>query len=705
VTFLFPMILAAGAAAAAPVIIHLIMRTKPRRVVFPPLRFVLKTHRAQISRLRLKHLILLAMRIAVIVLIALLIARTQLPGWGRATDQKSPAAVVVVLDASGSMSYRQRGASLLAAGKRLAGRIVEALPPRSRVAVVSTGAPAAAAAFHGDVTVAAEEIAAAEQGYGDETLAAGLARALSLLEEAPLPRKEIYVVSDMTARAWRDATATLAGTIPDDVRITVLRCGEGVRPNIAIGEVRPDVTSVPVGAAVTIDVPLAASETAGEVTIRAELDGRTVDQETVRLAAGGSVGVKLDVRPRQAGVRHGRIVLQQGDAMELDDVRYFTLQAGSAGQVLVLRDAATVGRGDETSFLMANAVAPAGSSAAGGHWVQRRTLTPETLTPKDLQAARIVLLANVSALTEAMWQQLEGFARGGGHVWVVPGELTSAGGYNSPSAQHILPAAIRSVETLAEPMGWQSSGGHAMLDPFANQPNPPLAAVTCKRRLALGEAAGDARVVLRYTDGTPAILTRPVGAGSAVLWNFSPARSFSNLAGLAQFPILTQRTVRLLLGGEALQTGVLLGRTVTLQAPQAAAATVATIRRPGGGDGETVVLGARKRALTVPADELGHWDVEFSSGETRHQRGFSVNTAAAESDLTGVEDRTLTEAFGAGKILIVADAGELDRHRRTVAMPLDLTAPLLLVLLALLIAESFFANRFYRIGIQTESLE
>ncbi len=704
-TFLFPVILAAGAAAAAPVIIHLIMRTKPRRVVFPPLRFVLKTHRAQISRLRLKHLILLAMRIVAIVLIAMLIARTQLPGWRRVADQKSPAAVVVVLDASGSMSYRQRGATLLAAGKRLAGRIVEALPPRSRVAVVSTASPAAAAAFHGDLTVAAEQIAAVEQGYADETLAAGLARALTLLEDAPLPRKEVHVVSDMTARAWREATATLAGTIPDDVRITVLRCGEGIRPNIAIGEVRPDVTSVPVGAAVTVDVPLTASELAGEVTVRAELDGRTVDQETVRLAAGGSVVVKLDVRPREAGVRHGRIVLQQGDALELDDVRYFTLQVGPAGQVLVLRDAATVGRGDETSFLMASAVAPPGSSAGGGHWVQRRTLTPETLTPKDLQEARIVVLANVSALPEAQWRQLEQFVRGGGHVWVVAGELTSAAGYNSPSAQHILPAAIQSVETLGEPLGWQSASGHAMLDPFADQPNPPLAAVVCKRRLVLGEAAGDARVVLRYADEVPAILTRPVGAGSAVLWNFSPARSFSNLAGLAQFPILTQRTVRLLLGGEALQTGALLGRTVTLSPPQATAATVATIRRPSGEDAETVVLGGRKRALTVPADERGHWGVEFASGEMRHERGFSVNTAATESDLTGMEDRALTEAFGADKVLIAADADELARHRRTVAMPLDLTAPLLLVLLALLIAESFFANRFYRIPLQNEPLE
>ena len=65
VTFLFAGVLAAGAAAAAPVIIHLIMRTKPRELVFPPLRFVTKSHRANISKLKLKHLLLLRQQINV----------------------------------------------------------------------------------------------------------------------------------------------------------------------------------------------------------------------------------------------------------------------------------------------------------------------------------------------------------------------------------------------------------------------------------------------------------------------------------------------------------------------------------------------------------------------------------------------------------------------------------------------------------------
>lgn len=695
-TFLFPMVLGAGAAAVAPVIIHLIMRTKPRRVVFPPLQFVRKTHRAQISKLRLKHLILLAMRVAAILLIALLVARSRIPSWRTVPDWSVPAAAVFVVDNSGSMGYRFGGATLLAAGKRLARQVIDSLPAGSRVAVVATGSPGAAAAFHGDMKLAGERLAGVEQGFGDETVAAALSRALTLLGEARLARREVYVVSDLTAHAWRDAPAGLGGALPEGVHLTVLRCGRKPSANVALGEVRSPGGTVPAETEVVIETTLSSTEIGGEFTVRVELDGKPAAEETVQLPAAGSVPVKLTVRPRAVGVRHGRIVLSQDDPLEMDNVRYFTLQVGAPAQVLVVRDPTTVGRGDETSFLMANAIAPAGSTSGGGHWVRRRTITADRLAAEDLKETRIVLLANVSSLLASQWQALEGFVRRGGHVWVVAGELVSAAGYNTAAAQRILPVAIRSLEELPEPTGWKDPAGQALLAPFADQTNPPLSAVRCKRRLAISKAADDAHTILRYTDGTPAIVSRPVGDGSVLLWNFSPARSFSNLAALAQFPILAQRTVRLLASGAGTDLLHLLGRSVSLAMPRSLDTAVATVRPPGDAPPQTVVLDGRRRTVTVSADRLGHWNVEFVSGDHRVLRGFSVNAGTAESNLSGADEEKLIAAIGARNILIVSDLAELDRHQRRVGQPLDLAGPLLLVAMALLIGESFFANRFYR---------
>ena len=103
-SFVYGAILWGSVAAAAPVIIHLLMRSKARKVTLPTLRFVKTTHRANYAKLKLKHLILLAMRMAAIVLAVLLLARVFLPGHRSPGGGASvPLAMVVVVDNSASM--------------------------------------------------------------------------------------------------------------------------------------------------------------------------------------------------------------------------------------------------------------------------------------------------------------------------------------------------------------------------------------------------------------------------------------------------------------------------------------------------------------------------------------------------------------------------------------------------------------------------
>ena len=166
VAFLFPMVLTAAGAAAAPVIIHLIMRTKPRKIVFPAMRFVRKTHRANLSKLRLKHLILLLMRMLAIVLLAALIARAEVPRWASVADTGVPAAAVVIVDNSASMGYVHQGQSVLARGKRLLREVLDALPAGSRVAVLPTQGAPGKVVLQADRNLVAAQLAAAEPTYG-----------------------------------------------------------------------------------------------------------------------------------------------------------------------------------------------------------------------------------------------------------------------------------------------------------------------------------------------------------------------------------------------------------------------------------------------------------------------------------------------------------------------------------------------------------
>ena len=72
-------VLTLAALAAIPVILHFLLRHKPKKLLFPALRLIQLRKKNNIRRLRLKHLWLLLLRIAVIVLLVLAIARPTLP--------------------------------------------------------------------------------------------------------------------------------------------------------------------------------------------------------------------------------------------------------------------------------------------------------------------------------------------------------------------------------------------------------------------------------------------------------------------------------------------------------------------------------------------------------------------------------------------------------------------------------------------------
>ena len=78
-SFLHPALLAMAALAALPVILHLIMRPKPKQFVFPALRLIESRRKSNVRRLRLRHIWLLLLRIAIILLLVLAVARPLVP--------------------------------------------------------------------------------------------------------------------------------------------------------------------------------------------------------------------------------------------------------------------------------------------------------------------------------------------------------------------------------------------------------------------------------------------------------------------------------------------------------------------------------------------------------------------------------------------------------------------------------------------------
>ncbi|MBR2004125.1 MAG: BatA domain-containing protein, partial [Thermoguttaceae bacterium] len=71
----FSLFLAGLAATAVPIALHLLSRGKPKKVVFPALRFARQKFAENKRKLTLKRLLLLALRVGTLVLLGLTLAR------------------------------------------------------------------------------------------------------------------------------------------------------------------------------------------------------------------------------------------------------------------------------------------------------------------------------------------------------------------------------------------------------------------------------------------------------------------------------------------------------------------------------------------------------------------------------------------------------------------------------------------------------
>src|SRR5262245_21052431 len=113
IPFIHPLLLGGLAAVGLPIVLHLLMRQKPKHLLFPAFRFLQQRAKTNQRKIRLRHLILLLLRITLIALICLALARPRLFSSRIGLGQNQVVAAVLVIDTTPSMEYAVAGKSRL----------------------------------------------------------------------------------------------------------------------------------------------------------------------------------------------------------------------------------------------------------------------------------------------------------------------------------------------------------------------------------------------------------------------------------------------------------------------------------------------------------------------------------------------------------------------------------------------------------------
>ncbi|HMF19714.1 MAG TPA: VWA domain-containing protein, partial [Gemmataceae bacterium] len=242
-TFVFPVLLGGMVLVGIPVLIHLIMRQKPKILPFPAFRFLVQRSKKNLRKLRLRHLLLLLLRMLLLAAICLALARPKLFQSGLSLSADRPVAAILLFDTSFSMGYKTGdGVTRLDEAKTRGLELLNELPEGSRVAILDTAeAVASRGEWHKSVHQARERIKELKLKPANASVSLRLQDAYRMFaalaqstEDHPplrdLPRF-LCVFSDRTRASWDADRLTQLYEAGDQIPPTLpglTRLGDGI---------------------------------------------------------------------------------------------------------------------------------------------------------------------------------------------------------------------------------------------------------------------------------------------------------------------------------------------------------------------------------------------------------------------------------------------------------------------------------------------
>jgi hypothetical protein len=488
-SFLSPLFLAGAAAAAVPIVLHLLKREPEARVKFAAVKLLKKAPVEHTQRRHLRELILLALRVAALVLLALAFAR---PFFASGAAIGSAGVTVVALDTSYSMSAPGR----FERARQLAKDAIDRAPAADLVGVVTFDDEASIVAKPGgDRVLATAAIDQAAAGFGATRYRAALSAASQLLAGR---HGTLVVVTDLQENGW---DAGDRAVVPEGTTITVADVG-ALPANLAVTSVRslPDriVATVHNGGARPRDA-----------RVHLKIDERPAGDATVALGPNQSADATFAGTPRGTAAA---VTVDDPDGIAADNVRYIVLGGTSRPSVLVV-----TGSGDLTreAFYVQHALAAGTPADAAFQVASVGGAQLSAWTDDRVAAHAAVLVLSTRGLERRGRELLSAYAQAGGGLLIAAGPdvdgdiIADVFGTGSTLRIVTVDGTRPALRTLAP-----ADMRHPVFQAFSGNA-ATLGLVKFRNAARIGGSG--CQTLARFTTGDTALVECPAGEGRALV--------------------------------------------------------------------------------------------------------------------------------------------------------------------------------------------
>ena len=517
-SFLTPLFLLGAAALAAPILVHLVRRTRARRVQFPALVFVRQVPQRTIRRRTLHNLLLLLIRCLAILLIVIAFTRPFFSNKSAAKTTAGAGATVILIDDSLSMRRDQ----LFGDAQSKAESATDGARTDEQIALVSFDKRYTVVnRFVGDKNRVRFGIRSLSAGWDGTDYEQALRGAEALLADLKTSgSKKIVMISDFQATGWSQANATFK--LANDTQLTTLDVGGSNPPsNVAVTNVEAHGTVFGQKYLDNLAVHLSnfSDSPKDHLQVDFQINDQTVEKRELSLNSRETKVVEFTGFNLNDGANRCTIEINSGD-FPLDNRFYFTLRREVPAKGLIV-ESSTRGRSDSLhlqSALTTNDDLPFNFTLK----------TSGAVDPTSIAEYSLVILNDAGMISPGLADSLAKFVTNGGQLIISTGPRTEVNSF-PPALQQVMPATLtESVQTKAGETVAISDVkfDHPIFEVFQESGRLAAAHVIGYFR---SQPAANASVLARFEDGSPALLESRTGKGRVLLFTSSLGPSWNDL--------------------------------------------------------------------------------------------------------------------------------------------------------------------------------
>ncbi|MBC8044169.1 MAG: BatA domain-containing protein [Rhizobacter sp.] len=682
-SFLNPALLLGLAAAAVPILIHLLNLRRRKQMDFSSLMLLREIERSSLRRFKVRQWLLLLLRSLVIFFLVFSFSKPIISGYLAGSDfaSRTKTSAFILIDASPSMTYTDGSADVWRQTKAAAIKALENLSAQDEI-FLSLSAEDAASVAPLSYAEARQKIIQAEPAAAARPSEERLRGALATLGTSRHFNREIYLISDFQQSGFAAAdTGTADESLRErykEIKFYAVNVSPQSKQNV--GVVRTELLtkilepgkSVRVRATLVLHAnlnttsdtnidSLASPQRLTQSTrVRLYFNDKLAAEDNLELISGQPAEITLSATPAATGIITARVECD-ADYLEADNKRFFTFFIPERLRLLI-----AYSNPQDISYLKL-----ALESFQNRNFFDLALATESSLDARDFNRFDAVVLCGLSQVSAGATEKLRQYHRQGGGViffaaakqnYLPDNQLLAALGGGTLTAQPAAPAAVETIDT-------RSLIFEGIYD---RRKGAPRNAPGNDERIEVFSAPRYQKSVresaVMATAGGQSVMTvsRLAAEGSLVLFTLLPVPQSSTLAVQPLFAPLMFRSIFYVSSKSQAAASYTVGQTGELNLSAdgrlsgGAAPAGLTVRKPSGKTFVAVTAARRNetKLLIDPSlyDEAGIYEVITASSGA----GESTSSARLKLAINLPAPESETRSMASGKIKAAAVKTGLD---------------------------------------------